>query len=57
MSLLNIELANAITKDREREIQNRTRFGNTHQTKSQKRVLPRLRWFPSHRVRPAVIHT
>jgi hypothetical protein len=54
MSLLNVELAQAITRDHEREFQNRTRFGNARQTKSQKRLLPRLRWFPTHRVRPAV---
>jgi hypothetical protein len=57
MNLLTIELANAITRDREREFQNRTRFGHTLQTKSRKRVSPRLRWFPNHRVRPAVLHT
>ena len=54
MSTLNVELANAITRDREREFQDHIRFGNTRQTKSHTRVLPRLRWFPSHRVRPAV---
>jgi hypothetical protein len=54
MSLLNVELAQAITRDHEREFQNRTRFDNERQTKSQKRLLPRLRWFPNHRVRPAV---
>jgi hypothetical protein len=57
MSTLDIELANAITRDREREFQDRTRFGNTRQTKSRKRVLPRLGWFPNHRARPAVLHT
>lgn len=57
MSLLVVEVAQAITRDREREFQNRLRFGNTRQTKSRRRVFPRLRWFPSHRVRPAVIHT
>ena len=57
MSLLEVEVAQAITRDREREFQNRTRFGHTLQTKSRRRVFPRLRWFPTHRVRPAVIHT
>jgi hypothetical protein len=57
MSTLDIELANAITRDREREFQDRTRFGNTRQTKSRRRVFPRLRWFPNHRVRPAVLRT
>jgi hypothetical protein len=57
MSTLDIELANAITRDREREFQDRTRFGNTRQAKTRKRVLPRLPWFPTHRVRPAVLHT
>jgi hypothetical protein len=57
MSLLEVELANAIARDREREFQNRTRFGHTRQTNPRRRVFPRLRWFPSHRVRPAVIHT
>jgi hypothetical protein len=54
MTTLNVELANAITRDREREFQDHTRLSNTRQTKSQRPVLPRLRWFPSHRVRPAV---
>jgi hypothetical protein len=54
MSTLNVELANAITRDREREFQDHTRFGNTRQTNQRRRVLPRLRWFPTHRVRPAV---
>ena len=57
MSLLSIELANAITRDREREFQDRARFGNTRPRKSRRRVLPHLRWFPNHRVRPAVLHT
>jgi hypothetical protein len=55
MSTLDIELANAITRDRERQFRDRTRFATTHQTKVQKRVLPRLRWFPAYRVRPAVL--
>lgn len=54
MSTLNILLAETITRDREREYQNHIRFGNTRQTKSRKRVSPRLRWLPTHRVRPAV---
>jgi hypothetical protein len=54
MTTLNVELANAITRDHERDFQNHTRLGTTRQTKSQKRLLPRLRWFPTHRVRPAV---
>jgi hypothetical protein len=54
MTTLNVELANAITRDHEREFPNHTRLSNTRQTKPQRRVLPRLRWFPSHRVRPAV---
>jgi hypothetical protein len=57
MSLLTIELVNAITRDREREFQDRTRFGNTRPTKSRSRVFPRLPWFPTHRVRPAVLRT
>jgi hypothetical protein len=57
MSLLSIELANAITRDREREFQDRARFGNTRPRKSRRRVLPHLRWFPNHRVRRAVFHT
>ena len=57
MSLLEVELANTIARDREREFQNHTRFGHTLQTKSRRRVFTRLRWFPTHRVRPAVIHT
>jgi hypothetical protein len=54
MSTLDIELANAITRDRERKFQDHTRFGNARQTKSRKQILPRLRWLPTHRVRPAV---
>jgi hypothetical protein len=54
MTTLNVELTNAITRDHERKFQDRTRFPNTRQTKSQKRMLPLLRWFPTHRVRPAV---
>jgi hypothetical protein len=54
MVTLNLELANAITRDREREFQDHTRFGNERQTKSRRRTLPRLRWFRTHRVRPAV---
>jgi hypothetical protein len=54
MSLLEVELANAIARDREREFRDHTRFGNTRQTKSRRRVAPRLRWVPTHRVRPAV---
>jgi hypothetical protein len=54
MTMLNIELANAITRDREREFRDHTRFDTERQTKSQRRVLPRLRRFPTHRVRPAV---
>jgi hypothetical protein len=57
MSLLTIELVNAITRDREREFQDRTRIGNTRPTKSRSRVFPRLPWFPNHRVRPAVLRT
>jgi hypothetical protein len=54
MSMLTIELANAITRDRERRFQDHTRIGNTRQTKSRKRVSPRLPWFLTYRVRPAV---
>jgi hypothetical protein len=57
MSTFDIELANAITRDRERKFQDHTRIGTTRQTESRKQVLPRLRSFPNRRVRPAVLHT
>lgn len=54
MSTLDIELARAITRDRERKFRDHPRIGNARKTESRKQVLPRLRWFPYHRVRPAV---